>query len=528
MRIEHLKTIVARHVYDCLDKLDRLQEREKLMFTPSETFVGNASLDLKHRTDRMLHGHVHSLLAESLLVPGADEDKLMLEILRRENNIKGDEISMKLESSLRIFKKSLFRIREYINHELLRTLAVLVKSETYDQLIMLQKQFFLSTAYVSAPVENKPLFTAQNVIDYLKHNCYKDNKGKVKSLKRDIERITRRNGETLLRFLHRFPTLISELEATSGKKLKDKEQIELWKLNFANNINLSEKMIIRVNHSEHLTDAEWLEVKDFAKGKFDVNVLNKLITGLGNALTTSFKPDLNVQDWNRHRKEELRLDIDIDNEIPTVHKSLVKRKTLDQSNVKSSRSSQRKRHKTSRVTIPSSEFCKHPTCIARNLQRTHRFVDCRFRLAQSQSDNTGSRQKLRTGTPNRPTHPKFQRPQPSPQKTGPPRQSDDKSKITCLHCGKTGHTRPDCPNYKRIQSKLTKSSKFMSYLSEVMDTDDLWEGSTRIIRNYKQPDLCLLCCRRPRPSCTSPSMSHLVDRRPRPGLPWLVMLSSPT
>ncbi len=104
-------------------------------------------------------------------------------------------------------------MRELFTYYILYAFGTLCQTETVDQLKVLQQQHFLSVAYKHAQPDNKPVFTAQIAIDYLKKECYTTNERTITALKRQLERVVRYNGETLFAFLNRFPPLINELEA---------------------------------------------------------------------------------------------------------------------------------------------------------------------------------------------------------------------------------------------------------------------------------------------------------------------------
>ena len=139
-------------------------------------------------------------------------------------------------------------MRELFTYYLLYALGALCKTQTVDQLKVLQQQHFLSPAYKSASDENKPPFTAQVVIDYLEKECHTNNDRTCIALNRQIERMVRYTNETLFAFLHRFPPLINELAMASGKTFSEKELTELWKLNFAKHINAKEATTIKVHN----------------------------------------------------------------------------------------------------------------------------------------------------------------------------------------------------------------------------------------------------------------------------------------
>ena len=171
-RLKRLKVLVVQHVHDCI-RVQTPTYREKSLFASEQANSGAVSQDANLRAERRLHTIVSPILAKNLLSPGPDETDEINNIILKENNLKATSVvkvttADKLKKECLAYKKSLQKMRELFTYYLLYALGSLCKPQTVDQLKVLQQQHFLSSAYKSAPDEDKPPFTAKVVIEYLK------------------------------------------------------------------------------------------------------------------------------------------------------------------------------------------------------------------------------------------------------------------------------------------------------------------------------------------------------------------------
>jgi hypothetical protein len=323
-RLKKLKVLVVQHVRDCMEELKMVTSFEKNLFASDHSNSGAVSQDAVLREVRQLHTLVNSILAENLLVPGPKESTLIIEFVLKEHNLKKSKLKKadlrSIAQEAGLYKKALANMRELFTYYLLYAFGTLCQTETVDQLKVLQQQHFLSPTYRHAPDDDKPIFTAQIAIDYLKKECYTTNERTITALKRQLERVVRYNNESLFTFLNRFPALVNELEAAIGTTYPTNLLTNLWKLNFVKHMNRTEKQSIKIDHADYLTSAEWALIENFNEGIFDFAVMNKLLTQLCTTLQ-KWKADHQVRQWNDQRKKDFDWDHEVDYRAPAEVRS---------------------------------------------------------------------------------------------------------------------------------------------------------------------------------------------------------------
>jgi hypothetical protein len=191
LRLKRIQVLVVQHVQDCLQIL-RPTQREKSMFTSAQASSGAVSQDAHLRIERRLHSMVTPILAKSLLVPGTNENAEVLELIMKENNLKGlnayDQLKTvtqaKVTREALAYKKALEKMRELFTYYLLWSFGILCPQQTVDQLKVLQQQHFLSPAYKAADDHVKPSFTAIAAIAYLRKECHTGNGRTITAINR--------------------------------------------------------------------------------------------------------------------------------------------------------------------------------------------------------------------------------------------------------------------------------------------------------------------------------------------------------
>ena len=174
-----------------------------------------------------------------------------------------------------------------------------------------------------------------------------------------------------------------------GKDLDEAEQKRVWKLHFARQITIAEQTTMITFKSTHLMISEMVELEYLMEGKFDEQVLQKLLTRLSNSFAT-YAPDKSVMDYLNQHSSSLHWEKKLDFRTPREKQSLDSRtnkheRRKDRPNkltdrpkgrtdrnrerkTRSDKPSDRKRLKTSRSDpgakprIPESEQCRRPTC----------------------------------------------------------------------------------------------------------------------------------------------------------------------
>ena len=123
--------------------------------------------------------------------------------------------------------------------------------------------------------------------------------------------MTRYHNETLFEFIHRFPPVINELALASGKTFSESELKDLWKLNFVRHINIKESSLIKIHHDDYVDPTEWASIKDYNKGTFNFEAMNKLFTQMSGTLPKMWKPDNLVKEWNEQKRKDLSWDHEV-------------------------------------------------------------------------------------------------------------------------------------------------------------------------------------------------------------------------
>ena len=474
--------------------------------------------------------------------------------LKKKDKLQPEDVKS-IAAEVQLYKKALANMRELLTYYILHAFGTLCQTETVDQLKVLQQQHFLSVAYKHAQPDNKPVFTAQIAIDYLKKECYTTNERTITALKRQLERVVRYNGETLFAFLNRFPPLINELEAAMGKPFDASELTNLWRLNFIKHMNRAEKQAIKLDHGEYITSTEWTNIIKFNDGVFNFATMSKLLTKICHTLPR-WKADQQVRSWNDQRKRDLQWDHEISYQAPESsskkedrHDSAESRSGKPKSHEKQGRSKKRdrkpdrgreppahrrthtymakgtdayeKRHRRDsdrgskskgrsllgqklKIKIPFAQQCKESQCISRGNSAGHEWANCHFKKKRSLDDKTdkSGSYKKKPFTKNAKNFGHKGKNESSsssskfkkkPDKFGSAPSKDRK----CWNCGDPGHLSPDCPRQKKINHLLEKSQEFSCLLTEQFDTEELWECAQRIINVHGKP-VCWVCCR---PSC---------------------------
>ena len=224
-------------------------------------------------------------------------------------------------------------------------------------------------------------------------------------------------------------------------------------------------------------------------GKFDEQVLQKLLTRLSNSFTT-YAPDKSVMDYLNQHSSSLHWEKKLDFRTPREKQSQDTRpskqekrkdrpdKRADRSkertgrnrerNKRPDRASDRKRLKTSRSDpgfkprIPESEQCRRPTCRERGNHLNHSHAKCRFANASTRHPNLGK-------APGKKIKPAGESDQQRAKRAHKPAAtaasaSTSNEKRLCYICSSPDHLANACPqkeqNKSRARKTLTKGQKF--------------------------------------------------------------------
>ncbi len=193
------------------------------------------------------------------------------------------------------------------------------------------------------------MFTAIDIIEYIKDNCTCDNRKAIIQIKNSIAALIRYKGQGLVSWFQTFQPLVNKYKKAIGLAtvLDDDELKVLWKEHFTRQITISERF-----QSVHLVSGDIAKIKHLSNGIFDDTVLYRLLV----LLATSFElynPDNTVMTYFKQHAQALRWEHKLDFRPPRE-----KEKEQDKNKNKDDKQSQKRKTKSERISERTPSLSK--------------------------------------------------------------------------------------------------------------------------------------------------------------------------
>ncbi len=263
----------------------------------------------------------------------------------------------------------------------------------------IQRTFLAKNSVARNPTvaRNPKVFTAVDIIDYIKDNCTCDNRKAIIQMKNSIAALIRYKGQNLVNWFQTFQPLANKYKKAIvlGTTLNEDELKALWKEHFARQITVNERTVMKTFQSVHLGTGDVAKIAKLSDGKFDDTVLYRLVS----VLTTSFEsynPDNTIMTYLKQHAQAIRWDHKPDFRPPREkEKELDKSKDKEESHsqkrkTKSNHKSDHKSSKSKRVRMTdkrrsnpkhtkNSDHCRRQRCRDRGTHTNHSHSDCKFK-----------------------------------------------------------------------------------------------------------------------------------------------------
>ncbi len=107
------------------------------------------------------------------------------------------------------------------------------------------------------------MFTAIDIIEYIKDHCTCDNSKAIIQIKNSIAALIRYKGQGLVSGFQTFQPLVNKYKKAIGLAtvLDDDDLKTLWKEHFARQITVSERTVMKTFQSTHLGTVDVAKVK---------------------------------------------------------------------------------------------------------------------------------------------------------------------------------------------------------------------------------------------------------------------------
>ena len=520
---------------------DKVTQTINKIFKPSAQFIGDASLNVELQNTMKVKSLCLPILADNPFAKGLKEDDLITEIALEDEGISDipDEAdALRKHENVKVqYQKALAYIRELTNHTFLRAVYHMSSHQAQIDYKEVQQTFLIEHANDKLENGREPdKFTALNIIKHILKECLCENDKSLVLIQNTFNELIRHNGQSPLKWLQSMLPIQTRYRKAVGKDIDEDEQKRVWKLHFARQITIAEQTTIITFRSIHLEITEMREIEDLMNGKFDEQVLQKLVTRLNNSFPT-YAPDKGVMDYLNQHSSSLQWEKKLDFRTPREKQSQdtrpskhEKRKERPEKRAerfkertgrnrerskRPDRASDRKRLKTSRsdtsskARIPESEQCRRPTCRERGNHLNHSHAKCRFADASTRHPNLGKAPAKKTkhassssGGKNQTSSSSKSKNQTSFQRTAKPAAkaastATSSEKRLCYICSSEDHLANACPqkeqNKSRARKTLTKDRNFMALWDEKFQSTEEKQCADRILDAWDDSNVCPIC-----------------------------------
>ena len=404
----HMLPLVLEHPKLMLAESKQMTETLRKIYKASSDFIGDASLSAEQQVALKTRSLCLPLLADNPWIPSADEDDLIQQIALEDRGIDaipadGSDERTKHDNTVVQYSRAMAYLREILNHTFLRTIFHTSSRQAKLEYQEVQRNF-INDHISDDPNDPVVKFTALDIIDYIESDCVCSNDKALQSIHNSISKMVRHNNQSLLDWLQSFvPPMNKFLKATQQQVLDADDAKAIWKNHFANQITLSEKTMIMLFQSQHLTANEIRDISLLQEGEFNEKTLQKLVTKLSSSFEP-YKPDKAIMVYlNQHTrqlgldppsfanpkdknnssdKSERRKSSSSEKRKHRTDRSDRKRKRTDASGSKSKsdyKSKSRDRDKNKKGKVPFGEHCRRPSCKQKGTHTTHKHSECRYK-----------------------------------------------------------------------------------------------------------------------------------------------------
>ena len=508
----HLVPLVIEHVKILLTTSKNLTTTMRKLYKASSDYIGDASLNVEQRSMLKVKSLCLPLLADAPWTKGAQEDDEIEKIVLEEMSLAAvptdaDE-KRKYDNLVVQYESALTLLRELINHTFLRAVYHTSGRQAQSEYKEVQRTFVAKNSLKTNPA----VFTAEDIIDYVKKNCTCDNSKALIQMKNSISSLIRYKGQDLISWFQTFQPLVNKYQKAVGlgNPLDEDELKTLWKEHFARQITVNERTVMKTFQAAHLSTQDVTKIKNNADGKFDDTVLYKLLSSLATSFET-YNPDRTIMIYLKQHAQALRWDHKLDFRPP---KEKEKEQAKDDSKESSTsrerhpnkrknkhesksdrRSSKTKRTRMTDKRSPnpkkakSDDHCRRQRCKDRGTHTNHTHSECKFK-----ESDTPKHPNLGKAPANKQRNSKTNSSQPT--KNAQASKGLNANGAKCYICNQPDHLANACPSKGKIkagaQASLYKNKSFMALWQRSFADSDQQKCATKLLKAWGD-DLCPTC-----------------------------------
>ena len=509
----HLVPLVIEHPKILLSESKNLTSTMRKLYKASSDFIGDASLNVEQRSMLKVKSLCLPLLADAPWTKGNQEDAEIEKIVLEEMSLAAvpttaDE-KRKYDNLVVQYESAITLLRELLNHTFLRAIYHTSSRQAQNEYKEVQRTFVAKNSLKTNPT----VFTAEDIIDYVKKNCTCDNSKALIQMKNSISSIIRYKGQDLISWFQTFQPLVNKYQKAVGvgNPLDADELKVLWKEHFARQITVSEKTVMKTFQGIHLATHDIPKIKNLTDGKFDDTVLYRLLS----ALTTSFEsynPDNTIMIYLKQHAQALRWEHKLDFRPPKEkEKEQSKDNSKDPSSTRERHPNKRKNkhdgksdrnpsktkrtHMTDKPRTPnpkkikSNDQCRRQKCRERGTHTNHTHNECKFK----ESDAT-KHKNLGNAPAKKQRNAKTTSSQPTKNAQAPKAPNANGAK--CYICNQPDHLANACPSKGKIkagaQASLYKNKSFMALWQSSFADSEQQKCATKLLKAWGD-DLCPTC-----------------------------------
>ena len=509
----HLVPLVIEHPKILLSESKNLTSTMRKLYKASSDFIGDASLNVEQRSMLKVKSLCLPLLADAPWTKGNQEDdeieKIVLEELSlaavpttADEKRKYDNLVVQYESAITL-------LRELLNHTFLRAIYHTSSRQAQNEYKEVQRTFVAKNSLKTNPT----VFTAEDIIDYVKKNCTCDNSKALIQMKNSISSIIRYKGQDLISWFQTFQPLVNKYQKAVGvgNPLDADELKVLWKEHFARQITVSEKTVMKTFQGIHLATQDIPKIKNLTDGKFDDTVLYRLLSALATSFE-SYNPDNTIMIYLKQHAQALRWEHKLDFRPPKEkEKEQSKDNSKDPSSTRERHPNKRKNkhdgksdrqatktkrtHMTDKPRTPnpkkikSNDQCRRQKCRERGTHTNHTHNECKFK----ESDAT-KHKNLGNAPAKKQRNAKTNSSQPTKNAQAPKAPNANGAK--CYICNQPDHLANACPSKGKIkagaQASLYKNKSFMALWQSSFADSEQQKCASRLLKAWGD-DLCPTC-----------------------------------
>ena len=508
----HLVPLVIEHPKILLSESKNLTSTMRKLYKASSDFIGDASLNVEQRSMLKVKSLCLPLLADAPWTKGNQEDdeieKNVLEELSLAAVPTAADEKRKYDNLVVQYESAITLLRELLNHTFLRAIYHTSSRQAQSEYKEVQRTFVAKNSLKTNPT----VFTAEDIIDYVKKNCTCDNSKALIQMKNSISSIIRYKGQDLISWFQTFQPLVNKYQKAVGigNPLDVDELKALWKEHFARQITVSEKTVIKTFQGIHLATQDIPKIKNLTDGKFDDTVLYRLLSALATSFE-SYNPDNTIMIYLKQHAQALRWEHKLDFRPPKEkEKEQSKDNSKDHSSTRERHPNKRKNkhdgksdrnpsktkrtHMTDKRTpnpkkIKSNDQCRRQKCRERGTHTNHTHNECKFK-----ESDTPKHKNLGNAPAKKQRNAKTNSSQPTKNAQAPKAPNANGAK--CYICNQPDHLANACPSKGKIkagaQASLYKNKSFMALWQSSFADSEQQKCATKLLKAWGD-DLCPTC-----------------------------------